>query len=124
MKQIAKIIIPVLVLISFQKLLGQNNKTQIAEKDVYQFIENSELDLVIRIDRDMDDVELKSRIDILHVIDKDIQIDYSRDESGNIKTLSSSGGQFRGSCKSDDFGSLIITIKDDHWNGCMIWGKK
>lgn len=124
MKQMTKIIIPVILLISFQNLFGQTNMTQISETNIFQVMADSEFDLLIRINRDMNDEELKSRIDVLHSFDGDIKIDYSRDESGNIKTLSSSGGQNRGSCKSDDFGFLIISLKDNHWNGCMISGKK
>ena len=124
MKQMTKIIIPVILLISFQGLFGQNNKTQISETNIFQVMADSEFDLVIRINSDMNDEELKSRIDILHSFDEDIKIDYSRDESGNIKTLSGSGGKFGGSCKSDDFGFLIISLKDNHWKGCMISDKK
>lgn len=72
----------------------------------------------------MNDEELKSRIDALHIFNKDIKIDYSRDESGSIKTLSSSGGKSSGSCKSDDFGFLIISLKDNRWQGCMISDNK
>ncbi len=70
----------------------------------------------------MSDKEVKSRTKILRSFDKTIQIKYTCDESGNIKTLfSSSSG---GSCKTDDFGFLIITLKDNHFKGCMISDKK
>lgn len=124
MNQMTKIIILVILLISFQNLFGQNNKTQIAETNIYQAIANSEYDLVIRINRDMNDEEVKSRIDVLQSFNEDIRIDYSRDESGNIKSLSSSGGKSAGSCRSDDFGFLIISLKDNQWKGCMISDKK
>lgn len=122
MKQITKIIIPVILLISFQNLFGQNDTNQISEANIFEVMANSQFDLIIRINRDMNDKEIKSRIDVLHSFDKDIKIDYSRDESGNIKTLSSSGSG--GSCMSDDFGFLIISLKDNHWKGCMIADKK
>ena len=122
MKQMTKIIIPVILLISFQNLFGQNNKKQISETNIFQVMADSEFDLLIRINRDMNDEELKSRIDVLHSFDEDIKIRYSRDESGNIRTLSSSSG--KGSCKSDDFGFLIISLKDNQWKGCMISDKK
>ncbi len=85
MKQMTKIIILVILLISFQNLFGQNNKTQIAETNIYPAIANSEFDLIIRINMDMNDEEVESRIDVLHSFNEDIRIDYSRDESGNIK---------------------------------------
>lgn len=122
MKQLTKIIIPVILLISFQGLFGQNNKTQISETNIFQVMADSEFDLLIRINSNMNDEELKSRISVLHSLDEDIEIDYIRDESGNIKTLSSSGSG--GSCMSDDFGFLIIALTDKHWKGCMISDKK
>ncbi len=122
MKQMTKIIIPVILLISFQNLFGQNNKTQISETNIFQVMADSEFDLLIRINRDMNDEEVKSRIDVLNSFDEDIKIHYLRDESGNIKTLSSSSGN--GSCKSDDFGFLIISLKDNQWKGCMILDNK
>ena len=118
MKQVTKIFIPVILLICFQNVFGQNDKTQNPETNVYQAIANSEFDLVVRINRDMNEEELKTRIDALHIFNEDIKIDYSRDESGNIKTLSSSGSG--GSCMSDNFGFLIISLKDSKWKGCMI----
>lgn len=124
MKQMTKIIIPVILLISFQTLFGQNNKTLIADTNLFPAIANSEIDLIIRINMDMNDEEVKSRIDVLQSFNEDIRIDYSRDESGNIKTLSSSGGKSAGSCRSDDFGFLIISLKDNQWKGCMISDKK
>ncbi len=54
---------------------------------------DSEVDILIRINKDMNDEELKSRIAMLHRFDKAINIDYSRDASGHIKTLASSGRQ-------------------------------
>lgn len=122
MKQISKIIIPVILLISFQSLFGQNNQTQVAETNIYHEIASSEFDLIVRINMNMNDQEMKSRIDVLRSFDENIEIQYSRDESGNIKTLSSSSG--KGSCKSDDFGFLIISLKDNQWKGCMISDKK
>ena len=118
MKQVTKIFIPVILLISFQNGFGQNDKIQNPETNVYQAIANSEFDLVVRINRDMNEEELKTRIDALHIFNEDIKIDYSRDESGNIKTLSSSG--IGGSCMSYNFGFLIISLKDSKWKGCMI----
>lgn len=122
MKQMTKIIITAIFLISIQNLFGQNNKSQNLETNVFQALANSEFDLVIRINRDMNEEELKSRIDVLQSFDEDIKIDYSRDESGNIQTLSVSGSG--GSCMSDDFGFLIISLKDNKWRGCMISDKK
>lgn len=122
MKQMTKIIITAIFLISIQNLFGQNNKSQNLETNVFQALANSEFDLVIRINRDMNEEELKSRIDVLQSFDEDIKIDYSRDESGNIQTLSVSGSG--GSCMSDDFGFLIISLKDNKWKGCMISDKK
>ncbi|MBD0852653.1 hypothetical protein [Maribacter arenosus] len=122
MKQMTKFIILVVLFISFQNLSGQNNKTQISETNVFQAMAESEFDLLIRIDMDMNDAELKSRIDVLNSFDRDIKIEYSRDESGNIKALSSSGSG--GSCMSDNFGFLIISLKDSKWKGCMISDKK
>ncbi|MCP4976021.1 MAG: hypothetical protein GY931_07645 [Maribacter sp.] len=124
MKQMIKIIIPVLLLISFQNSFGQNNNMQIPDTNIFQAIANSEFDLIIRIDTDMIDEEVQSRIGVLKSFDKDLEIHYSRDESGDIKTLSSSGGKSSGSCKSDDFGFLIIALKDYQWKGCMISDKK
>ena len=124
MKQLTKIVIPVILLISVQNIYAQKNKTQILANNIYQTIANSEFDIVIRIDKDMNDEELKSRIDVLHSFVEGIQIFYSRDESGNIKTLSSSGGKSGGSCRSDDFDFLIISLKDHKWAGCMISDKK
>lgn len=118
MKQVTKIFIPVILLISFQNGFGQNDKTQNPETNVYQAIANSEFDLVVRINRDMNEEELKKRLDALHIFNEDIKIDYSRDESGNIKTLSSSGSG--GSCMSDNFGFLIISLKESKLKGCMI----
>ena len=80
MKQITKIGMLAVVLIGFQNVFGQNAKPQISEANVYQKIVDAEYDLVIRIDSDMNDEELKSRIDALHSFDKDIEIHYSRDE--------------------------------------------
>ncbi|MDT7827170.1 hypothetical protein RQM65_00655 [Pricia sp. S334] len=113
---------PIILLISFQGLFGQPDETQNNEINTYHEIASSELDLIIRINRNMDDEEIKSRIEILRSFDEKIEIEYSRDESGNIKTLSSSSG--KGSCKSDDFGFLIISLKDNQWKGCMISDKK
>ena len=122
MKQMIKIIIPVILLISFQNLFGQNNKTQSWDTHIFPAIANSEFDLIIRINMDMNDEEVKSRIDVLHSFNEDIKIDYSRDESGNIKILSSSSS--KSSCKSDNFGFLIVSLKDNQWMGCMISDKK
>ncbi|MGB5781236.1 MAG: hypothetical protein WBM42_05140 [Eudoraea sp.] len=119
-----KIIILVILLIGFQNLFGQNNKTLIAETNLFAAIANSEFDLIIRINMDMNDEEVESRIDVLQSFNEDIRIDYSRDESGNIKSLSSSGGKSAGSCRSDDFGFLIISLKDNQWKGCMISDRK
>ena len=134
-----KFIIPVILLISFQGLFGQNIKKQIqkaeaqmqkaeaqmqeAEEkmDIFEVMADSEFDFIIRINRDMNDEELKSRIDVLRRFDKDIEIQYTRDKSGNIKTFSSSGS--KGSCMSDNFDFIIIALKDNHWNGCMISDK-
>ncbi|MGB5204635.1 MAG: hypothetical protein WBN63_10640 [Eudoraea sp.] len=124
MKQMTKIIILVILLIGFQNLFGQNNKTLIAETNLFAAIANSEFDLIIRINMDMNDEEVESRIDVLQSFNEDIRIDYARDESGNIKSLSSSGGKSAGSCRSDDFGFLIISLKDNQWKGCMISDRK
>jgi hypothetical protein len=139
MKQVKVFIIPVILLISFQGLFGQNIKKQIqkaeaqmqkaeaqmqeAEKkmDIFDVMADSEFDFMIRISRDVNDEELKSRIDVLKRFDKDIEIQYTRDKSGNIKTFSSSGS--KGSCMSDNFDFIIIALKDNHWNGCMISDK-
>ncbi|EAR02997.1 hypothetical protein [Maribacter sp. HTCC2170] len=123
MKQMTKII-AVILLISFQNSFGQNTKTQIPETNVFPAIANSEFDLIIRIDTDMVEEEVQSRIGVLKSFDKDLEIFYSRDETGDIKTLTSSGGKSSGSCKSDDFGYLIIALKDYQWKGCMISDKK
>ncbi|QED38083.1 hypothetical protein FK178_10265 [Antarcticibacterium arcticum] len=122
MKQVTKFFIPVILLTSFQNVFGQNDKTQNPETDVYQAIANSEFDFVVRINRDMNEEELKTRIDALHIFNEDIKIDYSRDESGNIKTLSSSGSG--SSCMSENFGFLIISLKDSEWMGCIISDNK
>ena len=124
MKQMTKIIIPVILLINFHNVFGQNDMAQIPATNIYQGIANSEIDVVIRIDRDMNDEEINSRIGVLRNFVESIEISYSRDESGNVKTLSSAGGQSSGSCKSDNFGFLIISLKDNKWNGCMISDKK
>jgi hypothetical protein len=124
MKQMTKIIIPVILLINFHNVFGQNEMTQISAANIYQAIANSEFDVVIRIDKDMNDEEINSRIGVLRNFVEGIEITYSRDESGNIKTLSCSGGKSSGSCKSDDFDFLIISLKDNKWNGCMISDKK
>ena len=139
MKQVKVFIIPVILLISFQGLFGQNIKKQIqkaeaqmqkaeaqmqeAEKkmDIFDVMADSEFDFMIRISRDVNDEELKSRIDVLKRFDKDIEIQYTRDKSGNIKTFSYSGSQ--GSCMSDNFDFIIIALKDNLWNGCMISDK-
>lgn len=119
-----KVIIPVILLFVFQNILGQSNTKQMPEMELMKALANSDLDAVIRIDHDMNEEQLKSRIDILHRFNKNIEIEYTRDESGNIKTLTSSGGKSAGSCQSDDFGFLLITLQDNHWSGCMISGKK
>ena len=123
-----KFIIPVILLISFQGLFGQNIKkqiqqaeAQIQEAEIFEVVADSEFDFIIRINRDVTDEELKSRIDVLRRFDKDIEIQYTRDKSGNIKTFSSSGS--KGSCMSDNFDFIIIALKDNHWNGCMISDK-
>ena len=123
-----KFIIPVILLISFQGLFGQNIKkqiqkseTQIQEAEIFEVVADSEFDFIIRINRDMTDEELKSRIDVLRRFDKDIEIQYTRDKSGNIKTFSYSGSQ--DSCMSDNFDFIIIALKDNLWNGCMISDK-
>ena len=124
MKQMTKIGILAVLLIGFQNVFGQNNKPQISETNVYQKLADAEFDLTIRINSDMNDEELHSRIDVLHSFDEDIEIHYSRDESGNIKTLSSSGGKSSGSCKSDNFDFLIISLTANQWKGFMISDKK
>ncbi|HEA19357.1 MAG TPA: hypothetical protein ENH87_00345 [Pricia antarctica] len=122
MKHITKISIAAIILISYQNVLGQKDRIQNPDTNIYQTIANSELDLVIRINNNMNDEELKSRIDILHLIDEDIVIDYSRDKSGKIKTLSSSG--VGSSCLSENFDFLIISLKNNKWAGCMISDNK
>ena len=104
----------------FQGILGQENKTEISSNNIYLLMANSEYDVVLRIDQNMNDDEFNSRIDFLRSFVKDIDISYSRDESGNIETLSSSGGLSSGSCESDDFNYLIIALKGHEWMGCMI----
>ena len=134
-----KFIIPIILLISFQGLFGQNIKKQIqkaeaqmqkaeaqmqeAEEkmDIFEVMADSEFDFIIRISRDVNDEELKSRIDVLQRFDKDIEIQYTRDKSGNIKTFSSSGS--KASCMSDNFDFIIIALKDNLWNGCMMSDK-
>ncbi len=73
MKQMTKIIILVILLISFQNLFGQNNKTQIAETNIYQAIANSEFDLIIRINMDMNDEEVKSQLMFYRVLTKTLE---------------------------------------------------
>ena len=124
MKKIIRVVIPVILLMGFQNVLGQSNTKQMPEMELMKALANSELDAVIRIDYDMNEEQLKSRIDILHRFDKNIEIEYSRDDSGNIKTLKGSGGKSAGSCESDDFDFLIIGLKDDHWSGCAISSRK
>lgn len=114
-----------MLLIGFQNVFGQNNHVEMPDSaKMLHTVANSEYDLIIRINRDMSDEEIKSRIKVLENIDRGIRIDYSRDESGNIKSLSGSGGKSSGSCMSDDFGFLIIGLKDGKWKGCMISDKK
>ena len=122
MKQILKIVITAIAFTNFQTVLGQNNSISNPETNIYQTIANSEFELVIRINNNMNDEELKSRIDILHRMDKDIAIDYSRDTAGKIKTLSSSGGG--GSCMSENFDFVIISLRNNKWAGCMISDRK
>ena len=110
----------VLLFIGFQSVFGQDGSTQILSSNLYQAIADSEYDIVIRLDKDMNDAEINSRIAVLRSFVADIEISYSRDESGNIKTLSSSGGSSSGSCASDDFNFVIIAVKNDVWQGCMI----
>ncbi|MFH6604357.1 hypothetical protein ACEZ3G_12770 [Maribacter algicola] len=125
MKKQANILFTVIVLIGFQNVFGQNNQAEIPKSaNMLQAVANSEYDLIIRINRDMNDEEIESRINVLHGFDGDIRIDFSRDESGNIKSLSGSGGKSSGSCMSDDFGFLIIGLKDGKWKSCMIGDKK
>jgi len=142
MKQISKITISIMLLISFQGLFGQNIKKQIQKAEtqiqeaeaqiqkaeaqmqkaeIFEVMADSEFDFIIRINRDMNDEELMARIDVLRRFDKDIEIQYTRDKSGNIKTFSSSDG--KASCISDNFDFIIIALKDNHWNGCMISDK-
>ena len=125
MKQMmTRIIFSIVLLVSCYKLAAQGNMAQNAEVNMFQTMAVSEFDLLIRIHQDMNEEEIKTRIDVLQSFDKNIKIDYLRDESGNIKELSGSGGENRGSCKSDDFGFVIIALKNNHWQGCMMSDKK
>lgn len=87
---------------------------------MFQAMAESDSDLLIRINSNMDEKELNSQIAILHRFDRAITIDYSRDASGNITTLFSSVGKNWGSCESDDFGYLIISLQNNRWRACMI----
>ncbi|WP_282162990.1 hypothetical protein [Ulvibacterium marinum] len=109
-----------MLLISFQLGFGQSSSTS----KMFLAMAESESDLLIRINNDMNEKELQSRIAILHHLDKAIKIDYSRDASGKIITLFSSGGKNRGSCESDDFGYLIISLQNNRWRACMIADKE
>ncbi len=123
MQKIAKIGIALMLSISFQSSFSQN-KTEPKPVSALMFeaVGNSEYDLVVRINSDMNDEELGSRIELLTRFDKAIKIEYSRAKSGNIKTLSSSNG--RSSCASDNFGYLIIGFENGASKGCMISDKK
>ncbi len=120
MQHLTKIYITVILLISFQPGYGQSSSTS----KMFQAMTESESNLLIRINSDMNEKELQSRIAILHHLDKAITIDYSRDASGKIITLFSSGGKNRGSCESDDFGYLIISLQNNRWGACMISDKE
>ncbi|RKN78474.1 hypothetical protein D7Z94_19870 [Ulvibacterium marinum] len=109
-----------MLLVCFQSGFGQSSSTS----KMFQAMAESESDLLIRINNNMNEKELQSRIAILHHLDKAITIDYSRDASGNITTLSSSGGKNKGSCESDDFGYLIISLQNNRWRNCMISDKE
>jgi len=123
MKKIAKIGLAVVLSISFQSAFSQNiTEAKPLSLLMFEAVANSEYDLVVRINSDMSDEELRSRINLLTSFDKDITIEYSRDNSGNISTLSSSNG--RSSCVSDNFGYLIIGFENGESKGCMISDKK
>ena len=120
MKKSLKLFTLSLVLMGFQGVLGQEKNTETSSNNIIRLMANSGYDVVIRIDQGMNDDEINSRIDFLRSFVEDIDISYSRDGSGNIETLSSSGGLSSGSCESDDFNYLIIALKDREWMGCMI----
>ncbi|WP_147415944.1 hypothetical protein [Ulvibacterium marinum] len=120
MQNLTKIYFTVMLLVCFQSGFGQSSSTS----KMFQAMAESESDLLIRINNNMNEKELQSRIAILHHLDKAITIDYSRDASGNITTLSSSGGKNKGSCESDDFGYLIISLQNNRWRNCMISDKE
>ena len=120
MKQMIKIFFSVMLFIGLQSVLGQDGSSQSLSSNIYQAIADSGYDMVIRLDKEMNEAEINSLTDVLRSFVPEIEISYTRDESGTIKTLKSSGGPSSGYCASDDFDFLIIAIKDNKWKGCRI----
>jgi len=111
MKQSLKFIVAITMLISCQNLFGQDDKPEMPPSaKMYHMIADLEYDLIVRINRDMKEEELRARIRVMNSFDASVKIDYSWDESGNIRTLkcTNSGS----SCESDDFGYLIVGFEN------------
>ncbi|MFC4096403.1 hypothetical protein [Euzebyella saccharophila] len=115
-----KIIVSFLIVFTFQNSTGQNTDNQERINDIYKTMADSNFDIVIRLDNEMNDNDVNARVKIIKSFVSGAEISYSRDSVGNIKTLLSSGGLSSSSCESDNFGFLVVALKDNEWKGCMI----
>ena len=75
-------------------------------------------DSIVRIDHYINENEIQEKIQLLKKISKNIMIEYSRGDDGNIKVLKAYNEKI--SCSSDNFGHLIITVRSKTTMKCAI----
>jgi hypothetical protein len=81
-------------------------------------VEDLHIDMIIKIDRNMSDKEVRQRIQTLTSYDPDIKIGYERNEKGEItKLMCTHIGRM---CGSEDFGHLLVTMKEGAFYNCRV----
>ena len=75
-------------------------------------------DSIVRIDYNINEIEIQEKIQLLKKNSNNIMIEYSRGDDGNIKVIKASNGSV--SCSSDNFSHLIVTVRSKTTMDCAI----
>ena len=75
-------------------------------------------DSIVRIDYNINEIEIQEKIQLLKKNSKNIMIEYSRGDDGNIKVIKASNGST--SCSSDNFSHLIVFVRSKTIMDCSI----
>lgn len=96
---------------------GQSN-SNITIPAISKDLHELDYDVALHIRRSTEEKTYDKIFDLLKSYEPTAKIDLTRNEAGEIIKLKF---EFRGaSCSSDDFGSLVVLIKDDEVQSCGI----